>query len=134
MGNHAAFFVEAGSGMWHSAAVEVAMTKEYTNLILEAMNDKFQQMLECFSVHSKEIADLRSELKEDIAVVDAKVMGLSRRVDHVEERLSREIAEVRAEVAEVRAEVAEVRADLADHRANTEMHAPPRKRALKKVI
>ena len=102
------------------------MTKEYTDLVLETMNDKFQQMLECFSVHSKEIADLRTELKEDIALVDAKVMGLSKRVDHVEERLSREIAEVRAEVAEVRA-------DLADHRSNTEMHAPNRKRALKKV-
>ena len=102
------------------------MTKEYTDVILEAMNDKFSQMLECFSVHSKEIADLRTELKEDIALVDAKVMGLAKRVDHVEERLSREIAEVRAEVAEVRA-------DLVDHRTNTEMHAPPRKRALKKV-
>lgn len=96
------------------------MTKEYTDLILEAMNDKFQQMLECFSVHSKEIADLRSELKEDIAVVDAKVMGLAKRVDHVEERLSREIAEVRT--------------DLADHRNNTEMHrALPKRRTLKKA-
>lgn len=102
------------------------MTKEYTDLILETMNDKFQQMLECFSVHSKEIADLRTELKEDIDLVDTKVMGLAKRLDNVEERLSREIAEVRAEVAEVRS-------DLADHRTNTEMHAPPRKRALKKV-
>lgn len=102
------------------------MTKEYTDIILESMNDKFQQMLECFSVHSKEIADLRTELKEDIALVDTKVMGLAKRVDHVEEKLSREIAEVRAEVVEVRA-------DLADHRNNTEMHAIPRKRALKKA-
>jgi len=103
------------------------MTKEYTDVILESMNDKFSQMLECFSIHSKEIADLRTELKEDIALVDAKVMGLAKRVDHVEERLSREIAEVRAEVAEVRT-------DLADHRNNTEMHrALPKRRTLKKV-
>jgi hypothetical protein len=102
------------------------MTKEYTDLILETMNDKFQQMLECFSVHSKEIADLRIELKEDISIVDAKVMGLAKRVDHVEERLSREIAEVRAEVAEVRS-------DLAEHRNNTEMHHVAKKRTLKKV-
>ena len=67
------------------------MTKEYTDLILETMNDKFQQMLECFSVHSKEIADLRTELKEDIALVDAKVMGLAKRVDHVETSLTERI-------------------------------------------
>jgi len=47
-------------------------------------------------------------------------------VDHVEERLSREITEVRAEVAEVRL-------DLADHRNNTEMHRVAKKRTLKKV-
>jgi len=95
------------------------MTKEYTNLILETMNDKFQQMLECFSLHSKEIADLRIELKEDIALVDAKVMGLAKRVDSVEKRLS--------------AEITEVRDDLRAHRENVELHAAPKKRVLKKV-
>ncbi len=80
------------------------MTKEDSEMILEVMNDKFQQVLECFRVHSKEIADLRTELKEDIALLDARVMGLAKRIDQFEERLSCKIAEVIA--------------DLADHRNN----------------
>jgi hypothetical protein len=106
------------------------MTKEYTDLILETMNDKFQQMLECFSVHSKEIADLRTELKEDIALVDAKVMGLAKRVDHVESSLTERIDQVEGRLS---GEIAEVRADLTDHRNNTEMHSAPKRRTLKKA-
>jgi DNA anti-recombination protein RmuC len=117
------------------------MTKEYTDLILETMNDKFQQMLECFSVHSKEIADLRTELKEDIALVDAKVMGLAKRVDHVETSLTERIDQVESSLSEridqvegrLSGEIAEVRADLTDHRNNTEMHSAPKRRTLKKA-
>jgi uncharacterized protein YdcH (DUF465 family) len=95
------------------------MTKEYTDLILETMNDKFQQMLECFSTLDAKIDRVEERLTDKIDLVDAKVMGLAKRVDHVEERLSREIAEVRS--------------DLADHRNNTEMHRVAKKRTLKKV-
>ena len=118
-----------------------SVTNNQLMVVLESMRSEIKAVYEGYSVLSHQIAEVKVELKEDIALVDAKVMGLAKRVDHVEERLSREIAEVRAEVAEVRAEVAEVRAevaevraDLADHRSNTEMHrTQPKRRPLKKV-
>lgn len=57
------------------------VTKSQLMAVIETMNDKFQQVLERFSVHSKEIYTLKTELKEDIALVDANVMGLSRWAD-----------------------------------------------------
>ena len=127
--------------MWHSAAVEDAMTKEYTDLILETMNDKFQQMLECFSVLDTKIDSVEERLTEKIEIVDAKLMGLSKRVDAVEKNLNDKIDAVEKNLNDkidsvekrLSSEIAEVRSDLADHRSNTEMHAPNRKRALKKV-
>ncbi|MGE0919023.1 hypothetical protein [Trichlorobacter lovleyi] len=95
------------------------VTKSQLMAVIETMNDKFQQVLECFSVHSKEIYELKTELKEDIALVDAKVMGLSKRVDSVEKRLSAEITEVRDE--------------LRAHRENVELHGVSKKRVLKNV-
>lgn len=100
------------------------MNDEITNnqlmTVIESINDKFQQVLECFDVLDKKIDGVEERLTEKIEIVDAKVMGLAERLDTVEERLSREINEVRT--------------DLADHRNNTEMHQAPRKRALKKVV
>ena len=74
------------------------VTKGQLMAVVETMDDKFQQVHARFSVHSKEIYALKTELKEDIALVDAKVMGLSKRVDSVEKRLRAEIAEVRDEL------------------------------------
>jgi FtsZ-binding cell division protein ZapB len=132
--------------------MEAAMTQEDTNLILETMNDKFQQMLDCFSLHSKEIEDLRTELKEDSALVDAKVMGLAERVSSVEPNLNQKIDTVevnlnqKIDTVEVNlnqkidtvekrlsAEITEVRDDLRAHRENVELHEAPKKRILKKV-
>lgn len=104
-----------------------SVTNNQLMVVLESMRSEIKAVYEGYSVLSHQIAEVKVELKEDIALVDAKVMGLAKRVDHVEERLSREIAEVRAEVAEVRA-------DLADHRSNTEMHRVAKKRTLKKVV
>lgn len=99
------------------------MQKEHLEILLESIDSKFQVTLEAFqSLNQKidtKIDELRTELKQDIAVVDSKVMGLSKRLDSVEERLSCEIAEVRA--------------DLADHRNNTELHKAPPKRPLKRA-
>lgn len=99
------------------------MQKEHLEILLESIDSKFQVTLEAFqSLNQKidtKVDELRSELKQDIAVVDSKVMGLSKRLDGVEERLSREIAEVRA--------------DLAAHRNNTELHHAPPKRPLKRA-
>jgi hypothetical protein len=100
--------------------VDDSVTNNQLMVVLESMRSEIKVIHECYSIHSKQIEDLRTDLKEDIALVDAKVMGLAKRVDHVEERLSREIAEVRT--------------DLADHRNNTEMHRVlPKRRALKKA-
>lgn len=77
-------------------------------VVLEAMHADIKAVYEGHTALSQQIVDLRTELKEDIALVDAKVMGLAGRLDQVEERLSRELAEVRTE--------------LVDHRNNSEMH------------
>lgn len=99
------------------------MQKEHLEILLESIDSKFQVTREAFqSLNQKidtKIDELRIELKQDIAVVDSKVMGLSKRLDSVEERLSNEIAEVRA--------------DLAEHRNNTELHHAPSKRPLKRA-
>ena len=99
------------------------MQKEHLEILLESIDGKFQVTLEAFQLLNKKIDtkvdELRIELKHDIAVVDSKVMGLSKRLDSVEKRLSDEIAEVRV--------------DLAAHRDNTELHRAAPKRALKRA-
>ncbi|MGE0919022.1 hypothetical protein [Trichlorobacter lovleyi] len=107
------------------------MTKEYTNLILETMNDKFQQMLECFSVLDTRIDRFEERLTEKIELVDAKVMGLSKRVASVEKSLNEKIDTVEQNLS---AEIVEVRDELRAHRENVELHAAPKKRVLKKVV
>lgn len=95
------------------------MQKDHLLVLLESIDSKVQLTMEAVSALDKKIDNVRDELKEDIAVVDCKVMGLSNRLDSVEERLSGEIAEVRA--------------DLAAHRNNTELHKAPPKRPLKRA-
>ena len=90
------------------------LEKDHLEILLEHIDGKFTFVVEAVDALKKTINDVRTELKEDIKVVDCKVMGLSKRLDGVEQRLS--------------AEIAEVRADLADHRANTELHHTPKKR------
>ncbi len=113
------------------------MQKDHLEILLESIDSKFQITLEAFQTLNQKIDtkvdELRVELKHDIAVVDSKVMGLSKRLDGVEKRLSDEIAEVRAELAEVKADVAEVKADVAAHRNNTELHRATPKRPLKRA-
>jgi len=134
-------------GVWHSAASNLGgtmsedVTKRELMVVIETMNDKFQQVLECFTIHSKEIADLKTELKEDIALVDAKVMGLSKRVDSVEKNLNDKIDSVEKNLntkinsveKRLSSEITEVRDDLRAHRESVELHAVPKRRALKKV-
>ncbi len=98
--------------------------------VLESMRSEIKVIHECYGMSFKQIEDLRLDLKEDIALVDAKVMGLAKRVDHVEASLSDRMDQVENRLSR---EIAEVRADLADHRNNTEMHRVPKKRSLKKV-
>ena len=99
------------------------MQKDNLEILLESIDSKFQITMEAFqSLNQKidtKVDELRVELKHDIAVVDSKVMGLSKRLDAVEERLSNGIAEVRN--------------DLAAHRNNTELHHTAPKRPLKRA-
>jgi tetrahydromethanopterin S-methyltransferase subunit G len=92
-------------------------------ILLESIDSKVQITMEAVAALDKKIDtkvdELRVELKHDIAVVDSKVMGLSKRLDAVEERLSNEIADVRN--------------DLAAHRNNTELHHAQPKRPLKRA-
>lgn len=103
------------------------MQKDHFEVVLESIDGKFQQMLECFSTLDAKIDRVEERLTDKIELVDAKVLGLAKRVDAVEKRLSGEIAEVRGEIAEVRH-------DLRAHRENVEQHAVPKKRVLKKVV
>jgi len=129
--------------------------KERFELLLEDLHTNFKVVAErVIALDEKfdtKIDELKFELKHDIAVVDAKVMGLAKRVDHVEESLSKRIDGVEATLSRridcvettlskridrveerLSREMSEVRADLADHRNNSEMHQPSRKRTLKK--
>lgn len=95
------------------------MQKEHFEILLEAIDSKFQVTMEAFSTLDKKIDCVEERLTEKIEIVDCKVMGLSRRLDAVEERLSREIAEVRS--------------DLDAHRNNTELHHAQPKRSLERA-
>lgn len=129
------------------------VTTNQLMVVLESMRSEIKVIHECYSIHSKQIEDLRTDLKEDIALVDAKVMGLAKRVDRVESSLSERIDRVESSLSgridqvesslsghidqveeRLSREIAEVRTDLADHRNNTEMHrALPKRRTLKKA-
>ena len=98
--------------------------------VLETMNDKFQQVLECFSTLDSKIDNVEERLTDKIEIVDAKLMGLSKRVDTVEKNLNDKIDSVEKRLS---AEITEVRNDLHSHRENTELHAVQKKRILKKV-
>jgi hypothetical protein len=99
------------------------MELSHIAILLESIDSKVQITMEAVSALDKKIDtkidELRIELKQDIAVVDSKVMGLSKRLDSVENRLSSEIAEVKA--------------DLTAHRNNTELHHAQPKRPLKRA-
>lgn len=96
------------------------MQKDHLLILLESIDSKVQITMEAVSALDKKIDTVRDDLKEDIAVLDCKVLGLSKRLDAVEERLSSEITAVRN--------------DLSAHRNDTELHRPTaRKRPIKRV-
>lgn len=126
------------------------MKKEHFEVLLEAIDSKFQLTMEAFSSLDMKIDRVRDELIEKIEVVDCKVMGLSKRVDSIDERLigvetrltgveSRLTGvETRLTGVETRLDGVETRLDVlttefTTHRENTEFHHAPRKRALKKA-
>jgi gas vesicle protein len=109
---------------------EVVTTNQLMS-VLESMHSDIKAVYEGHVVLARQIDEVRNELKEDIALVDAKVMGLSKRVNQVETSLSERIDQVEDRLSR---EIAEVRDELAGHRSNTEMHRVQKKRVLKKVV
>ena len=76
--------------------------------------------MESVSRLDSKIDAVKDELKEDIAILDCKIMGLNKRVDSVEKNLSERIDSAYKE--------------LVAHRSDTELHRRQTKRPpLKKV-
>jgi hypothetical protein len=84
------------------------LQKDHLMILLESIDSKVQITMESVSRVDNKIDAVRDELKEDIAVLDCKIMGLSKRVDAVYE-------------------------ELVAHRNDTELHRSQPKRILKRV-
>jgi tetrahydromethanopterin S-methyltransferase subunit G len=97
---------------------EVVMTKlqkDHLMILLESIESKVQFTVEAVSTLNNQIDTVRDELKEDISVLDYKIMGLSKRVDAVDKKVDA------------------VYNELVAHRNDTELHSCKPKRTLKRV-
>ena len=103
------------------------LQKDHLMILLESIDSKVQVTMESVSRLDSKIDAVKDELKEDIAILDCKIMGLSKRVDSVEKNLSERIDAVDKKVDAVYEE-------LVAHRNDTELHRRQTKRQpLKKV-
>ena len=109
--------------MQFSSEENVIMTtlqKDHLMILLESIDSKVQVTMESVSRLDSKIDTVKDELKEDIAILDCKIMGLSKRVDSVEKNLSERIDAVYEE--------------LVAHRNDTELHRhQPKRPPLKKI-
>ena len=96
------------------------LQKDHLMILLESIDSKVQVTMESVSRLDNKIDAVKDELKEDIAILDCKIMGLSGRVDAVEKNLSERIDAVYKE--------------LVAHRNDTESHRSQPKRSLKRVV
>ena len=106
------------------------LQKDHLTILLESMDSKMQLTLEAVSSVDHKIDSVRDELKEDIAVLDCKIMGLSKRVDSVEKNLSERIDAVDKKLS---AKIDAVYEELVAHRNDTEQHRSQPKRPLKRI-
>ena len=103
------------------------LQKDHLMILLESIDSKVQITMESVSRLDSKIDAVKDELKEDIAILDCKIMGLSKRVDSVEKNLSERIDAVDKKVDAVHEE-------LIAHRNDTELHRrQPKRSSLKKV-
>ena len=117
------------------------LQKDHLMILLESIDSKVQVTMESVSALDNKIDAIRVELKEDIAVLDCKVMGLSGRVDAVEKNLYERIDAVDKKLSERINEVEEnlskkiedVHSELVSHRNDTELHHRQPKRTLKRA-
>ena len=106
------------------------LQKDHLMILLESIDSKVQVTMESVSRLDSKIDAVRDELKEDIAVLDCKIMGLSKRVDSVEKNLSDRIDAVERNLSE---HIDAVHSELVSHRNDTELHRSRPKRPLKRV-
>ena len=98
------------------------LQKDQLMILLESMDSKMQITLELVTGFDSKINAVRDELKEDIAVLDCKIMGLSKRVDTLDKKVDALDKKVDA-----------VHEELIAHRNDTELHRSQPKRTLKRV-
>ena len=92
------------------------LQKDHLMILLESIDSKVQITMESVSALDNKIDAVRVELKDDIAILDCKIMGLSARVDEVDKKIDA------------------VYEELVAHRNDTESHRRPTKRSsLKKA-
>ena len=96
-------------------------------ILLESIDRKVQITLGSVSRLDSKIDSVKMELKEDMAVLDCNIMGLSKRVDSVEQNFSYRIDGVDKKVDAVYKE-------LVSHRNDTGLHRSQPKRPLKRVV
>lgn len=119
--------------MWYAGVSfggGVLMEKEHFEVVLESIESKVQQVLECFSVLDKKIDDVRDELKHDNGILNVKISALSDRIDTVEANLTKRLDAVEDKLTK---RIDAVHTELIAHRENVELHKVPRRRVLKQV-
>jgi hypothetical protein len=118
---------------WRTFSAEDTMTKlqkDHLMILLESIDSKVQITMESVSRLDNKIDAVRDELKEDIAILDCKIMGLSKRVDTVEKNLSDRIDGFEKNLSD---RIDAVHEELIAHRNDTELHRSQPKRTLKRV-
>ncbi|MBN2108000.1 MAG: hypothetical protein JW832_11295 [Deltaproteobacteria bacterium] len=84
------------------------MKKEHLEVLLEDIKSKFDLVLEGHDALRHELQETRQELNEKIDMNSFAIKGLEKRIDGVEDNLTKKIDAVAA--------------DLTAHRADTEVH------------
>ncbi len=105
------------------------LQKDHLMILLESMDSKMQITLEAVTAVDHKIDSVRDELKEEIAILDCKIMGLSKRVDTIDKKVDA----VDKKVDAVDKKVDAVHKELTAHRNDTEQHSSQPKRPLKRV-
>ena len=103
------------------------LQKDHLMILLESIDSKVQITMESVSRLDNKIDAVKDELKEDIALLDCKIMGLSARVDALDKKVD-------AVDKNLSGRIDAVHEELIAHRNDTELHRRQTKRQpLKKV-
>lgn len=123
------------------------LQKDHLMILLESIDSKVQVTMESVSRLDNKIDSVRDELKEDIAVLDCKIMGLSKRVDTLDNKVDAldkkvDALDKRVDALDKKIDMVEknlssqiekVHSELVSHRNDTELHRCKPRSTLKKV-